>query len=103
MKVFKTLFLFASVSALLISCKGENKQTEPEIINHKIVSLNGAITEILVELGQEDNIVGVDVTSSYPQRIKEKATDLGHVRSISLENVIALQPTLIFASSKDLN
>lgn len=103
MKAFKTLFLFASVSALLFSCKGENKQTEPEIINHKIVSLNGAITEILVELGQEDNIVGVDVTSSYPQRIKEKATDLGHVRSISLENVIALQPTLIFASSKDLN
>lgn len=103
MKVFKPLFLVALVSTFLISCKGENKPTESEIINHKIVSLNGAITEILAELGQEDKIVGVDVTSSYPERIKEKATDLGHVRSISLENVIALQPTLILASSKDLN
>ena len=30
----------------------------------RIVSLNGSITEILVELGLADEIVGVDVTST---------------------------------------
>lgn len=103
MKAVKNLILCVLVSTLFISCKGENKKTEPEIINHKIVSLNGAITEIISALGQEDKIVGVDVTSTYPEGIKEKAKDLGHVRSISLENVIALQPTLVLASDKDLN
>lgn len=103
MKVFKkNLFLFALVSTLFISCN-DKKTENQEIVNHKIVSLNGAITEILSALGQEDKIVGVDVTSTYPEGIKEKAKDLGHVRSISLENVIALHPTLILASDKDLN
>ena len=104
MRTLKKVFLFALISTLLVSCKGENKSTEtPHTVNHKIISLNGAITEILSALGQEDKIVGVDVTSTYPEGIKEKAKDLGHVRSVSLENVIALQPTLILASDKDLN
>lgn len=103
MKIFKNLFLVALVSTFLISCKGENKQITPEIINHKIISLNGAITEILVELGQEDKIVGVDVTSTYPEGIKEKAKDLGHISKISLESIISLQPTVVFISSKDSN
>lgn len=104
MKVFKNLFLVALVSTFLISCKGENKQTTPEIINHRIISLNGAITEILAELGQEDKIVGVDVTSTYPEGIKEKAKDLGHIgKGVSLESIISLQPTVVFISSKDSN
>lgn len=102
MKVFKNLFLFALVSSLFISCNNKKSENQ-EIINHKIVSLNGAVTEILSALGQENNIVGVDVTSTYPEGIKEKAQDLGHVRSISIESLIALQPTLVLASDKDLN
>ncbi len=104
MQTLKNIFLFALVSTLVLSCKGENKTTETsEVVEHRVISLNSAITEILAALGQEDKIVGVDVTSTYPANIKEKAQDLGHVRSISLENVITLQPTLVLASDKDLN
>ena len=104
MQTLKNIFLLALVSTQLLSCKGKNKTVETsEVIEHRIVSLNSAITEILASLGQEDKIVGVDVTSTYPKNIKETAQDLGHVRSISLENVIALQPTLVLASDKDLN
>ncbi len=104
MQTLKNIFLLALVSTLVLSCKGENKSNEtPQVVEHRIVSLSSAITEILASLGQEDKIVGVDVTSTYPKNIKETAQDLGHVRSISLENVIALQPTLVLASDKDLN
>lgn len=104
MQTLKNILYLALVSALVLSCKGENKTVETsEVVEHRIISLSSAITEILASLGQEDNIVGVDVTSTYPKNIKETAQDLGHVRSISLENVITLNPTLVLASDKDLN
>lgn len=105
MKTFQHFFLIFLLSVLTVSCN-DNKQTNntPSTpASHKIVSLNGAITEIVSALGYQDQIIGVDVTSTYPKEVKENAIDLGHVRSISLENVISLQPTLILASDKDLN
>src|SRR5690554_3426128 len=103
MTILKKISLLALLSLLFISCKNKQTENQVEVVNHRIVSLNGAITEILVALGEKDKIVGVDVTSTYPANIKEKAQDLGHARSVSLENVIALQPTLVLASDKDLN
>ncbi len=69
----------------------------------RIVSLNGAITEIICALGHQDKLVGVDVTSTYPIDVKIKAKDLGHVRSISVENIIALKPMMVLATETDLN
>lgn len=104
MQTLKNILYLALVSTLILSCKGENKTVETsEVVEHRIISLSSAITEIMASLGQEDKIVGVDVTSTYPKNIKETAQDLGHVRSISLENVITLNPTLVLASDKDLN
>lgn len=104
----KNIFTLALATVLFISCQDKTKKEEvteitPEVKTEKIISLNGAVTEILAALGESSNIVGVDVTSTYPEDIKTKAKDLGHVRSLSLESIIALQPTLIFASNKDLN
>lgn len=67
----------------------------------KIVSLNGTVTEILVELGLEDQIVGVDVASTYPASVKEKPK-VGHNRNISAEGVLALGPDLIIGTKSDL-
>ncbi len=36
------------------------------VAQQRIVSLNGAISEILCALGQESQVVGVDITSNYP-------------------------------------
>src|SRR5690606_26054125 len=54
-------------------------------------------------LGHEGEMVGVDVTSTYPENIKTTAKDLGHVRSISAEAIAALKPTIIFGTDKDIN
>lgn len=104
----KNIFTIALATVLFISCQDKTKKEEvpevkEEVKTEKIISLNGAVTEILAALGEASNIVGVDVTSTYPEDIKQNAKDLGHVRSLSLESIIALQPTLIFASDKDLN
>jgi len=69
--------------------------------NTKIVSLNGAITEVLVGLGLEKNIVGTDITSNYPERMKKKPK-VGHNRNINAEGVIALEPDLIIGIKKEV-
>jgi len=67
----------------------------------RIVSLNGAVTEIVVALGFEKNIVGVDVTSTYPASIQQVAK-VGHNRNISAEPVLALNPDLILGTDNFL-
>lgn len=60
----------------------------------RIVSLNGTISEMLCALGLEKQIVGVDITSNYPEALKNKPK-LGHNMNISAEGVLALQPTIV--------
>lgn len=63
----------------------------------RIVSLNGAVTEIVCALGFEKTLVGVDVTSTYPTSMQQ-VPKVGHNRNISAEPVLALQPDLILAT-----
>lgn len=67
----------------------------------RIVSLNGAVTEIVCALGFEKNIVGVDVTSTYPAAMQQVAK-VGHNRNISAEPVLALSPDLILGTDNFL-
>lgn len=60
----------------------------------KIVSTNGTLSEILVGLGFEDNIIGVDVASTYPASLQQKPK-IGHNRDISTEGVLGLDPDLV--------
>ena len=62
----------------------------------RIVSLNGTLTEILCGLGLQNQIVGVDITSTYPATIG-KVPKVGHNRNIGAEAVLALRPTIIVA------
>ena len=62
---------------------------------HRIISLAPHITELLYEVGAGDSIVGTVSFSDYP----EDANDIpriGNSDQISFEQVLALQPTLIF-------
>ncbi len=110
MKTLKTLFLPALL-LMVVACKKEantttaqeTPATENKISNQKIVSLSGGITEIISALGYENEIIGTDVTSTFPQSLKEKAKDLGHVRTMTIEPIMALNPTLIFGSENDIN
>lgn len=103
----KKIMTALALTVVFASCnkKQETNEsaTQPEVKKERIVSLNGAISETLAALDNSGNIIGVDVTSTFPEELKTKATDLGHVRSITAESILALQPTLIFGTSKDVN
>lgn len=108
----KKFILAASVLVAIYSCKkeeGAKTENKTEVnaetpkSNNKIVTLNGGITEIVAALGHEKEIVGTDVTSTYPESLKATAKDLGHVRSMTIEPIMAVSPTLILASDKDIN
>lgn len=103
-----SILVVAIVSLATFSCKKDEAKVEETTVEtkteaHKIVSLNGAVTEIVAALGHEKEIIGVDVTSTYPETIKTTAKDLGHVRTISIESIIALKPTVILATEKDMS
>lgn len=105
----KKLNLFAVVLLLafgLSACTGKNKDQKSEEKtqnDQKIISLNGAITEIVYELEKGNQLIGRDVTSTFPEWVRDSVKDLGHVRSLNLEAVLALKPTLILATSSDMN
>lgn len=63
----------------------------------RIVSIGGAITEILYALGVEDRIVGVDTTSLYPPKALGEKPNVGYMRQLSSEGVLGLNPQLILA------
>jgi iron complex transport system substrate-binding protein len=61
--------------------------------------LGGSVTEIVFALGAGDKVVGVDSSSVYP----EEATQLpqvGYQRQLAAEGVLALNPTLILATTE---
>lgn len=101
----KLVALFLIVTAV-VSCNNKKEQESTPVetaqVKERIISLNGAITETLVALGEKENIIGVDVTSTYPADLKETAQDLGHTSKISVESIMALKPTVIYATEKDL-
>jgi iron complex transport system substrate-binding protein len=64
----------------------------------RIVSIGGAVTEILYDLGAGKNIVAVDTTSLYPPRAMKEKASVGYMRALSAEGVLGLRPSLIIAT-----
>lgn len=106
--------LLLTLAALLVSCRfgperagqqeraGQANEAPAVTDSTRIVSLNGTVSEILVELGLEKNIVGTDVTSTYPASLQDKPK-VGHNRNISAEGVLSLQPDLVLATEEELD
>ncbi len=63
----------------------------------RIVSIGGAVTEILYALGLQDRIVGIDSTSLYPSTALNEKPNVGYMRQLSAEGVLGLNPKLILA------
>ncbi len=64
----------------------------------RVVSIDGSLTEIIYALNAQDALVAVDTTSRYPQAATE-LPDVGYMRQLSAEGILALSPTLVLAST----
>ena len=107
MKLFKLSILLCVIA--IVGCKNtesdtkSSQESESEKSQERIISLNGTLSEIISELGYQDQLVAVDVTSMYPENLKEKATDIGHVMNLNVEALLQQKPTQIFAVRKELS
>lgn len=63
----------------------------------RIVSIGGAVTEILYALGHGKDIVGVDTTSLYPPQAMKEKPNVGYMRQLSAEGVLGLNPSVMIA------
>lgn len=103
--MIKNTFL-SGIILLLISafgaCNVDTKSAETTFADStKIVSINGTVSEILVDLGFEDNIVGVDVASTYPASLNAKPK-VGHSQQMAAEGIIALGPDVVIGTTNDV-
>ncbi len=62
----------------------------------RVVSIGGAITEIVYALGEEKMLVGRDSTSVYPEAAFA-LPDVGYMRQLSPEGVLSVNPSGILA------
>lgn len=88
----KSLLGLGLLSLVKPSCANQNQKSAI-----RIVSLGGAITEIIYELNLQKYLVGIDTTSNYPLEVK-KYPSVGYVRALSVEGVLSLSPTHILAT-----
>lgn len=93
------LLLFVAATITLWSSVAANAKTTEAINTSRIVTLSGAITEIVFALGAGSQVVGVDASSSYPRAVNQLAKVSYH-RRLSAEGVLSLAPTLIIATSE---
>ncbi len=97
----KKIILAVAASALIVAACN-NTPSDPAAtapVPVKIVSLNGTVSEVLSGLNMESNIVGVDVTSVYPENLKEK-TQMGSSHSYNIEGIIAAAPDYVICTQE---
>ena len=71
--------------------------TGPATAAGGIVSVGGAVTEIVYALGQQDRLLAVDTTSLYPPETAG-LPNVGYLRQLSAEPILALGPALVLAA-----
>lgn len=64
----------------------------------RVVSIGGSITEIVYALGAQDRLVAVDSTSRHPAAASV-LPNVGYMRQLSAEPILALSPTLVLAEA----
>ena len=67
----------------------------------RIVSLVPSLTELLVDLGLEEKLVGVTRFCVHPPHLKKEKTIVGGTKNVNVENVRALAPDLVVANREE--
>lgn len=78
----------------MASCGRFSNKDEKQENEERIVCISKQYSEIIFALGAEENIVAVDLSSTYPPETKSLPT-IGYHRALSAETILALKPTLI--------
>jgi len=87
-----TRFLYIAIS-LSLSFSSLSAQAA-----ERLLTIGGAVTEIVYALGKGDEIIANDITSYYPEAAN-KLPKVGYMRTLSAEGLLSMRPTLIIADA----
>lgn len=79
--------------------EGNASSAVPSAKKERIITLGGPVTEVVYALGAGDQVIATDISSTWPAAVAS-LKKIGYQRTLSAENIIALQPTLILASAE---
>lgn len=85
--------LFAALAAWNVSAE---QAALPGHEKADVLAIGGAITEIIYALDQEHRLLARDTTSYYPPQARD-LPNVGYMRSLSSEGVLAVGPDLILS------
>lgn len=84
------LRLVSLMIAILLGCMAHADPAS------RIVSVGGGVTEIVFALGEQDRLVARDTTSNHPPAV-EDLPNIGYLRRLSPEGILAVNPDLIIS------
>lgn len=88
----------AVLASTVVFSAAVNADTVDKITDtSRLVSVGGAVTEIVYALGAGDKLVARDQTSTFPEQARA-LTDVGYMRRLSPEGVLSINPTGILLS-----
>lgn len=81
----------------------DQMQREVEIVSPllRIVSLVPSQTELLVDLGLEEQLVGVTKFCVHPKGLKNKVEQIGGTKALKIQKIIDLQPDLVIGNKEE--
>ena len=98
MKCFKILFIIFNFIFVLKAENFFDTDCSKADDHSRIIIAGGSLTEIVFFLGLEDKLIGVDITSNFPESAKE-IPSIGYVRTLSAEGILSLEPSLILGEN----
>jgi len=72
-----------------------------KVVPSRIVSLVPSQTELLVDLGLGDSIVGVTKFCVHPVTIKKNSSIVGGTKNVDFEKILLLQPDIIICNKEE--
>lgn len=94
--MIRNLLLGLLVPILLFAC-GQSSPSEEMVRNQaKIITAGGTVSEIVAALGFKEQIIGTDITSTYPADLQQLPS-IGYRNQIKAEGILALGPDLVLA------
>ncbi len=99
------LALVAALCGSSLRCRGtsapspsrDGGATVPAARLARVVAAGGAVTETVFALGQGERLAGVDSSSTWPEAAT-RLPQVGYLRALSAEGVLALRPTLLLTT-----
>ncbi|PWT90894.1 MAG: ABC transporter substrate-binding protein [Blastocatellia bacterium] len=87
------IFLFFSVAVLSVSCSRFHN-TANNTTAARYVVISPIYNEIIWALGAQEQVVGIDLSTTYPPDVKKVQT-VGYHRALSAEGILSLHPTAV--------